>query len=257
MRFAIAAALLVTACSAAIPQDLRVPKLYIKDYSPRIRGEQYAGDPDRSGLTAFVNALQNFGTIGVVFGGNFVGVIDPVLLLHTTEPVTMPADQLVDEPYFEAGEWKTKKVLRKPIFYVDRVTVTYQVPGVDIAPVVIEQNVPIKSNDHLLEPLPIAQVGALFTSFQQKVTSGTASAVSGTVTTTFDVRDMDPLASERTFKVARTFPFLYTYQILVNENIEVQAPTNSPAPSASPSAAPAASPSPSASPSAQPALPSL
>lgn len=249
LRYAILAAVMfASACSAAIPQDLRVPKLYIKDYTPRLRAEQFNGTPNETGLAKFLTALQQFDALGVVFSNQFVAVIDPVLLLHTTEPFDMPADQLVSEPYFNGSTPAVRQVLRKPVFYVDRVTVSYQVPGVEIQPVTIALNVPIKSNDHLMDPLPIAQVGALFNEFQQKVLSGTASAVSGTVTTSFDVRDMDPLATERTFKVERTFPFLYTYQILINQTIEGQVPTT---PSASPSAS--ASPAPSASPSASPA----
>ncbi|MFP5501758.1 MAG: hypothetical protein ACLGIN_04660, partial [Candidatus Sericytochromatia bacterium] len=69
--------------------------------------------------------------------------------------------------------------------------------------------------------------------------------VTGTFTATLDMRDLDPLASQRSFQVSRTFPLRYTYQVLAGEAApEPVAPTPTPAPTASPTPTPAPTPTP-------------
>ena len=243
VAIAIAAMSLASSCAALVPQDLQVPKVYIKDYTPRLRGEQISGEPAMAELERGLSALRRFGTIGMIFSPKFIYSIDPVLLLHVTEPRQVAPDAMVTEPYYDSdGEPKTRQVMRKPMFMLDNLTISYQIPGYEIPPVTLEQNVPIKSNDHILEPMPVSQVKPLIEAFTQGSRPG--APISGTFTMTLDMRDLDPSASERSFKVSRTFPLLYTYQILVSETISNAPPDLGASPTPEPTSTPAASPAP-------------
>jgi hypothetical protein len=194
-----------------------------------------------------------------LYSPNYVFVADPVFLLQKTEPVTLPPADLVDETVIVDGKETTQKVLRKPIFYIDRATVTYQVAGYDIPAATYELQLPVKSNDYRLTLPAISQVGPLMTTFSRDAAA--AGSVSGTLTVSVDMRDLDPLAANRTFKVTRTLPLVYSYTVSRPEDAQSsQASPAAPAtaaPTAEPTAAvsPSPSPSPSPTPTATPVAP--
>lgn len=253
---------LVTGCASWVPQDLQVPKLYIKDYALRVRGEQYAGTAAQAQLDRTVSVVSKFGNIGVFVTPQFMITSDPVLLLHTSEFVELPNADTVEETYIEDNETKVRRVLRKPLYMLERITVSYNVPNYSIPSITIEQNLPIKSNDLTLEPLSIAQVAPIMSAFANgSITPMTP--VSGYATFTLDIRDLDPMAKERNFKVSRVFPLQYSYNtILGGETIDQGSPAPQPSTNAtgspgvggegatSPSPSPSPSPTPTTTPSA-------
>lgn len=242
--------LMVAGCASIVPQDLQVPKFYFKDYALNVTARHIQGKADTSFETQRRNQLIGLRNVGLLYSPNYVFVADPVFLLQKTEPVTLPANDLVDETVIVDGKEETQKVLRKPIFYIDRATVTYQVPGYEIPAATYELQLPVKSNEYRLTLPAISQVGPLMTAFARDAAA--VGSVSGTLTVSVDMRDLDPLASTRTFKVTRSLPLVYSYTASRPEDAQTQ-PVSPAAPAtAAPTAEPTASPSPSPSPSPTP-----
>jgi hypothetical protein len=247
--------LMVAGCASIVPQDLQVPKFYFKDYALNVTARHVQGKVDTNFETQRRNQLIGLRNVGLLYSPNYVFVADPVLLLQKTEPVTLPAADLVEETVIVNGKEETQKVLRKPIFYIDRATVTYQVAGYDIPSATYELQLPVKSNDFRLTLPALSQVGPLMTTFSRDPAA--AGSVSGTLTVSVDMRDLDPLASNRAFKVTRTLPLVYSYTASRPEDAQIQ-PGQSPAapataaPTAEPTAAASPSPSPSPTPTATP-----
>jgi hypothetical protein len=242
---------LVASCAAIVPKDLQVPRFYFKDYSLNVSTRHVQGEGDSAFEKAKVSYLQSLKNVGLLYSPNYVFVADPVLLLAKTEPLTLPEADLVEETVLVNGVETKQKVLRKPLYYVERATVTYQVTGFDIPPTTYELQIPVKSNEYQLSLPAISQVGPLMAAYaRDPVAAGT---VSGTATVTVDMRDLDPLASERTFKVTRSLPLVYSYTSSRPEDTQEEAPpVLSPAPTLAPSATPSPSPSPSPSPTPTP-----
>lgn len=247
--------LMVAGCASIVPQDLQVPKFYFKDYTLNVTARHVQGRVDASFETQRRNQLTGLRNVGLLYSPNYVFVADPVLLLYKTEPVTLPPADLVEETVIVNGQEETQKVLRKPIFYIDRATVTYQVPGYDIPAATYELQLPVKSNEYRLTLPAISQVGPLMTAFSRDAAA--VGSVSGTLTVAVDMRDLDPLAANRTFKVTRSLPLVYSYTASRPEDAQIQpgqspAAPATPAPTAAPTAevSPSPSPSPTATPSA-------
>jgi hypothetical protein len=251
--------LMVAGCASIVPQDLQVPKFYFKDYSLNVTARHIQGKADLTFETQRRNQLIGLRNVGLLYSPNYVFVADPVFLLQKTEPVTLPPADLVEETVIVNGKEEVQKVLRKPIFYIDRATVTYQVAGYDIPAATYELQLPVKSNDYRLTLPALSQVGPLMTTFSRDAAA--AGSVSGTLTVSVDMRDLDPLASNRTFKVTRTLPLVYSYTASRPEDAQAgQASPAAPAtvaPTIAPTAEPTAtaSPSPSPTPTATPIVP--
>lgn len=243
--------LLVAGCAAIVPQDLQVPKFYFKDYSLTVTARHLQGRVDTAFETLRRDQLLGLRNVGLLYSPNYVFVADPVLLLQKSEPLTFRDTDLVEETVIINGKEETQKVLRKPIFYIDRATVTYQVAGYDIPSATYELQMPVKSNEYRLSLPAISQVGPLMTTFARDASA--AGTVSGTLTVSVDMRDLDPLASARTFKVTRSLPLVYSYTASRPEDAQIQpsaAAPATPAPTAQPTAE--VSPSPSPTPTATP-----
>lgn len=243
---------LAAACSSILPQDLQVPKFYVKDYSLNVTPRYLQGKQDTTFETQRAKTLQGAKNLGLLYTPNYVFVADPVLLLAKTVPVAIPSDQLVNEPTYVNGQPTTEPVLRNPIFYIDRATVTYQVPGYDIPAATYELQLPVKNNQYTLSLPAVAQVAPLMTAYSRDPAA--MGTVSGSATITLDMRDLDPLANPRTFKVTRSLPLVYSYQALRPEDVASTAPASQApatvAPTPTPSPSPTESPSPSPTPSA-------
>lgn len=251
--------LLAAACSSILPQDLQVPKFYVKDYTLNVTTRYVQGQQNAQFTDLNVKSLQAAKNMGLLYTPNYVFVADPVLLLAKTVPVAIPSDQLVNEQTYVNGQPTTEPVLRNPIFYIDRATVTYQVPGYDIPAATYELQIPVKNNQYTLRLPAVAQLAPLMTAFSRNPAS--LGSVSGTATVTIAMRDLDPIANPRSFEVTRSLPLVYSYSAARPEDLvastapataapATQAPTPTPSPSPSESPSPSPSPSPTPSPSA-------
>jgi hypothetical protein len=225
---------LVAACAQLTPQDLQVPKVYIKDYSLRVRGEAST----EAGVEAMSKALpqiQRFGNVGVFALQGFTVVADPVLAFATSNNVDLASQQTVTEQRQTVDDngaaTKDETVLRKPLFMIERLNVTYQVPEYEIPSRTIELNVPMKSNAFTTDPLDIAIVKATRTTNGASPTPAISfDAINanfiGQVTITADLRDLDPLSNQRTFSVSRSIPFMYTQGNILLSNAIARATDN-------------------------------
>jgi hypothetical protein len=242
--------LLAAACSSILPQDLQVPKFYVKDYTLNITARYVQGQQNPQFEDLRKQGMKDAKNMGLLYTPNYVFVADPVLLLAKTVPVAIPSDQVVNEQTIVNGQPTTEPVLRNPIFFIDRATVTYQVPGYDIPTATYELQIPVKNNQYTLSLPAVAQVGPLMTAFARDPAA--AGTVSGSATVTLDMRDLDPLATQRTFKVTRSLPLVYSYNAARPEDLAsaapaapaTVAPTATPVPSPSPTESPSPSPSP-------------
>jgi hypothetical protein len=160
--------------------------------------------------------------------------------------VQFPPGSTVDEPasFNAAGELVTETVLRKPLFIIDKTTLTYSVPCYTIAPVVLTQQVPVKANEYHLKLNGAAQVNELMAAFAANPSKATP--ITGTVTAAVEIQDLDPLAVEKTFTVSRSLPLAYTYQPFTPETTASSAPAPVVVLTTPPSAAPSPSPTPTA-----------
>lgn len=210
----LAAATTTFACQALyqyLPGGTDVKKLYIKDYTLKVGARLIAGTSSKEFEDAKILNIKTLGNIGLVYSPNYIFVADPELVITATNPITLPPSELVDEPagFDEEGAVVMEKVLRKPLYIIQKTTLTYAVPGFTIPPVTITQQIPIKANDYKLKLSGVAQVNELMAAFAQDPAK--LGTVAGTVTISVDVQDLDPLARERTFVVARSFPLSYAY----------------------------------------------
>lgn len=248
LGLALAATTVATAsCAAIVPQDLQVSKFYFKDYTLTVAARHVQGEQSTTFEDQKKDYLRELKNIGLLYSPNYVFVADPTLLLQKTEPLTFPASELIEETVIVDGKEEKQQVLRKPIFYIDRATVTYSVPGYDIPPASYELQIPVKSNEYRLTLPAISQVGPLMTAFaRDPIAAGT---VSGTVTVSVDMRDLDPIAAQRTFKVTRSLPLVYQYTASRPEDTKAtptpEATPATPAPTPTPTPEPSPSPSPS------------
>lgn len=239
---ALTAAFTFAGCGNLVPQDLRVPKLYFSDYKVEVNARHTGGTHDLTFASNMTEELQLANNPGLVYSPNYTFVSDPVLLLQMTEPPQLPASEFVDEPYYVDGEPKTRRVLRKPLFYIDKTTVTYTVPGYTIDPVTVTQQLPVKQTQFELELPAAVQVAPIMAAFADNPAG--VGAVVGTMTVTVDVRDLDPVAAARSFQVSRTLPLVYRYQPSNPEETVTPPPTPTPtvAPTATPTPAPTVAP---------------
>ncbi|HEY9724141.1 MAG TPA: hypothetical protein V6D47_19220 [Oscillatoriaceae cyanobacterium] len=260
----LAGASLLASCASWVPSSYQVPQLYIKGYTIRARGEQIAGTPDSGTLNNTLTVLQNLGVLGVFVNPKFIFSADPVLMLQTANDYTMPAAETTTEPAVDVkGNPTTETVFTKPLFMLDAITISYQVPNFSLPDVTLQENLPIKSNSYTMPPLPLPELGTLI----QALTSGdpSKSTIEGTFTVNLRLRDLDPLAGQQSFTVSRSFPFEYTTTSILAANTSDNVPgfipsaTFTPAigglGAALPSAAPTQTPPPSASPTASPVPP--
>jgi hypothetical protein len=251
---AFAALAVVAGCTALGNQDLQVPQFYVKDYTLNVTARYLQGQTSATFETTRANYLKAARNVGLLYSPNYVFVADPTLLLTRTVPVALPSDQLVDETVIVDGKPQTQKVLRNPLFYIDRATVTYQVPGYDIPAATYELQIPVKANELTL-PLPaIAQVGPLLQAYARDAAA--AGTISGSMTVSLEMRNLDPIATQRTFKVSRSLPLVYSYtgarpeDELAQPSAQPTPPPPTPTPTPTPSASVEPSPTPSPTPSA-------
>ncbi|MDB5097586.1 MAG: hypothetical protein JWM80_2007 [Cyanobacteria bacterium RYN_339] len=250
-----------TACSVIWPSSVirDLHKLYVKDYRLNVTARLIAGTSSKEFEDAKISNLRTLGNIGLVYSPNYVFVADPELVIAASSPIQLPADQLVDEPagFSDTGELITEKVLRKPLFIISKSTLTYTVPGYNIAPITITQNLPVKSNEYRLKLPGASQVTELQAAFASNPSK--APTLSGTVTISCDVTDLDPVAAEKTFVVARSFPLSYSYSPFTPETTASSEPVPvvilTTPPTAPPTATPTATPAAAA--TAQPATGSV
>lgn len=255
-RRGVAVALVASALSACNGWSLpgtsnTLKKLYIKDYTLSVGARLIAGTSSQEFEDTKSANVRSLGNIGLVYSPNYIFVADPELLIAASQPIDLPTDQLVKETagYDVDGKPITESVLRAPLYILDKVTLSYSVPGFTIPNVTITEDIPIKSNEYQLHLNGVAQVNELMAAFAQDPAK--VGSVAGNVTITLDLEDLDPVATAKTFTVARTFPLVYSYLPFTPET-DISPPPSFgfPSPEVTDTPTPAPSPSPSPTPTA-------
>jgi hypothetical protein len=129
-----------------------IKKLYVKDYTLNVDSRLIAGTSSKDFEDLKSQNVRDLGNVGLVYSPNYIFVADPQLLIAATSPISLPSDQIVTEPQkFDAkGNLVTEQVLRKPLYIINKTTLSYTVPGFTIPQVTITQQIPIKSNSYQL-----------------------------------------------------------------------------------------------------------
>lgn len=241
-----------SACGLIWPSSssTNLKRLYVSDYQLNVTARQIAGTSSKEFEDSKIAYLRALGNIGLTYSPNYIFVADPEIVLSATSPVELPSDQVVAEPagFSDTGELITETVLRKPLFTIDTTTLTYNVPGYTIAPVTLTQGIPIKANSYRLKLPGASQVAELQAAFSANPAK--APAITGSVDVVCNVTDLDPLARDHTFTVARRLPLVYSYSPFTPETTASSEPAPVVILTVPPTTPPPASPSPSPSPTA-------
>lgn len=206
-----------SACSVIWPSTANptVAKLYVRDYVLNILPNLIAGLQDQTFENQEASLIRNTNAAGILYSPNYVFVAEPELLIITANNVDLPENQLVSEVtgYDAKGTPITQKVLRRPLFILEKATLTYNIPGYNISPVTLQLAMPIKSNEYRLKLPGCAQLQAVQAAFATDPSK--VRPINGTLTVSCEITDLDPIAPQKSFLITRAVPLLYSYTPLV------------------------------------------